>query len=372
MKTLIHPLRQPRIHRVTSYLVVSLLAFIATAPAEETSAKNEITLPVRVFRMKSDVSEKINCRLSDQDIKALFEIVNENWAQADIRWQVESLRDLPVASSLAKEFDTGVKGGVKNAPLKTLTKTYRQEDLLNPGFNVFIVESLGKGLGGVFRPVPFGDVIYARVSPRGMPVPAILAHELGHSLGLPHTVFEKNNNLMMGSSPGRVPARVKPLTASQIKLARAQAATGKPFKPTRRTAPAAPDKLFALLDVDGDGKMTVAENQEPHRAFVQDTLRKASRAPDQSLSRDEYDLMKLSQTRTKRSGDKGKRAAPPISQLFKQFDQDQDKRLTSAELPAGLRSRVVRWDTDKDGFVTAEELHAYRKRFGINAEGFRK
>jgi hypothetical protein len=64
--------------------------------------------------------------------------------------------------------------------------------------------------------------------------PTILAHELGHSLCLPHD-SESPNNLMRGgpaqgrgSGTARDPSTAVELTAAQIAVARRQAATGGP------------------------------------------------------------------------------------------------------------------------------------------------
>jgi|GEM_PF-936682 len=342
------------------------------AAAAETSNKQQrFTLPVRVFLMQSEESKKIDCQLSEADVKEIFAVANETWAPAKVQWTIESVRQIAADPKLAEGYENAPVGQAnRGSSMKLLTQTYSSADFLKPGFNVVIVRKL-TGAGGVFRPGT-GEIVYAASSPTGEIRPVILAHEFGHSLSLPHTVFEKNNNLMMTAGPSRKPTRTKPLTPSQIALARAQAATGKPFRPANPRPPAPADKLFAFLDRNEDGKITVAENDEKHHAFVRRTLRLASRTPEESLTQDEYDLMKLRQKRVPQSKRKGQRVGPPVARIFARADSNQDGKLSEEEAKGNLPPRNFKMsDANKDGFVTQQEMIASRKRFGIDADGYR-
>ncbi len=349
---------------------------LASSGAEETqpSTKSEkITLPVRVFLVKSKVSEKVHCTMTEEDLVACFKIVNENWAPANIEWSVESIREMPIPTDAARAYQKSLETNPRRGDMKVLVDSFPNDQRLTKGFNVFIVESMGKGAGGVFRPKPHGDVIYAHQSPRGYAVPAILAHELGHALSLPHTVFEKNNNLMMGAGPGRKPTRVKPLTPSQIELARAQAKQGKPFEPKPYNRPAPNKQLFTMLDTNGDGKLTATENKPAHQPFVRNLLRQASRAPHESLTQEEFRLMQTQHQRSRqRAKGRGQRIGASVDSIFAKNDKNQDGKLSREEAKGQIPARNFDMsDKDNDGFITKEDIIATRKRFGIDADGVR-
>ena len=332
-----------------------------------------ITLQVRVFLAKSEITEKLNCTMSEKALSECFTIVNENWAPANIHWSIESVREFSIQPDAARRYQTSLEANPRRANMKILVDSFPNDQRLKDGFNVLIIESMGNSAGGVFRPRPYGDVFYAHQSPRGYAVPAILAHELGHALGLPHTVFEKNNNLMMGAGPGRKPTRVKPLTASQIKLARAQAKKGKPFKPQTYQYPAPQGQAFSILDSDGDGMLTVAENEETRQDLVRDLLRRASRAPEESLTQDEYILVQSRRQRgPRRERSRGQRVGPSVATLINEGDKNRDGMLSREEADGYIPSGNFNLsDRDNDGYITAEDIIATRKGFGINAEGFR-
>jgi CubicO group peptidase (beta-lactamase class C family) len=358
---------------LTMAIAMAVTAFSSKSDAAEEAIdkQQQFTLPVRVFLMESEVSEKIDCQLTEADVKEIFAVANETWAPAKIKWTIESVRELTADPKLAEEYENAATGrDNRGSSMKTLTRTYSSAEFLKPGFNVVIVRKL-TAAGGVFRPQT-GEIVYAASSPTGEIRPVILAHEFGHSLSLPHTVFEANNNLMMTAGPSRKPTRTKPLTKSQIALARAQAATGNPFRPQRLQPPAPASKLFAFLDRDGDGKITVAENLEKHQAFVRHTLRLASRAPHDSLTKDEYDLVKLRSQKSRPTSGNRRRVAPSVTDVFAKADKNEDGKLSEQEAKGHVPPRNFKMsDRNQDGFVTPEEMIAARKRFGIDAEGFK-
>jgi len=61
---------------------------------------------------------------------------------------------------------------------------------------------------------------------------------------------------------------------------------------------------------------------------------------------------------------------PAVAEIVKQYDADKSGDLTLKEMAKSRYARqFLRWDANNDGKVTSKEIVAFRKRFGIAADG---
>jgi len=116
--------------------------------------------------------------------------------------------------------------------------------------------------------------------------------------------------------------------------------------------------------------LTVDEIRPRHRDFAVDFLRKASRAPSDSLTREEFEQIDQQQNRQRRIAQQrrngvseGGRAWGPeiVPQMFSRFDANGDGYISREEArrPGSLvNSNFEKWDqeTDKDGRLSRDEI----------------
>ena len=193
----------------------------------DTSKPEAIELAVRLHLVQSDELEALNVRLSDAEVGELMTAVNETWAQAEIVWGLESIvREDARNESLFRHalVDSAV------SLIGLLTSVLSPENLRPDIWNVFMIRDFGGRLGGVHLPAE-KVVVSTEVDPLGQRdidggMARILAHELGHSLGLIHVGCIAQGNLM---ATGCTLGSRTFLDATQITRVRLQAETGRPF-----------------------------------------------------------------------------------------------------------------------------------------------
>ena len=193
----------------------------------QTPQDSVLRLHVRFHLLRSPASTNISTTRTAATVDTLVAFANTIWRQAGIEWVVESVitEDAPTAPVL----DSMIAGLVPRTA-ERLVAFVPRERLLTPGWNVFLIRDFGPIAGGMFRPQVEGLVLAERGF--GFELPAngrgggTLAHELGHSLTLPHEKCDEGRNIMANacSKPGVISS----LNSSQIAAARRQAATGRP------------------------------------------------------------------------------------------------------------------------------------------------
>ena len=128
---------------------------------------------------------------------------------------------------------------------------YQKDGRLDDGWDLYVVSNLGPMYGGQYQATE-QSVLFASVGSFDYQV-ALLSHEFGHSLSLPHARKDLVDNLMLRDGP-LYPDDCTQLTKEQIEAARKQAALGRPFsvEDNIRTA-------FAKRDLNRDGVLTKVE-----------------------------------------------------------------------------------------------------------------
>ena len=91
---------------LSSLLICLIALFLQPRELISASADNEsITLPVRIHRFRTANEPRLNCSMSDDDIREQMKAVNETWKQASIIWAIE-LGRFTSNTHLVKRFKT--------------------------------------------------------------------------------------------------------------------------------------------------------------------------------------------------------------------------------------------------------------------------
>lgn len=214
----------------TSQFVFALCAIAAPAlfpqrgfcgsetKGEQPSAKfAEIVVPVRVHLVQSATVPAMHTTLTEADVRRIFGKVNTVWAQAGIRFAIESIVRTEAAAlteELAQrpEF-TRVKTMIPKASLSAtaLNVCYVQQVTPNGFFagEIIVVKDTAR-----LRPVEGG---------LDEPLPRVTSHEIGHALSLNHR--QDTTNLMASGTTGFS------LNEAEIRAAREKAKTFQTPKP---------------------------------------------------------------------------------------------------------------------------------------------
>ncbi len=198
------------------------------------SLPSVLTIPVRVLLLSSEnVPELGSVMATEAEIREMFIGANEVWNQAAIKWTIESVVYAPIAyeqrflrvtgGERASGFTNGLNSDIVRAIEDACPKELRLED----GWSVCFFRRL-PWQGAAFYSSRIGSVLFGGRFPRLRS--RVLAHELGHSLGLAHTT-PCTQGLMRNDNGARCVSRA--LTATHLELdqiarARAQALKQEP------------------------------------------------------------------------------------------------------------------------------------------------
>ena len=186
-----------------------------------------IHLDMRLHLLQSSELDQLDVTLTDTEVGVLIEGLNDVWRQAGVAWRLEQIVREPALNPDAfRAFLSDQSQSATSLVAEVLPTEHLRPDV----WNVFLVRDFGGRLGGVYfrsRRV----VVGAELDPTGARdlrggTARILAHELGHSLGLNHAPCTAAGNLMAAGCSGGTRTRLEP---EQIEIARHQAELGHPF-----------------------------------------------------------------------------------------------------------------------------------------------
>ena len=246
----------------TQEVADAMLAYEETEPLVPGGDDGRLlTLKVKVHHLKSSYAS-INADSKLTNIRPLLAGVNEMWQSTNIRFVPD--RPLPMRAAdrdAEKAFAGLFKPGVSATAVAQLQSRILHKmlpDLPDRGkvFHIVVIYTMPRTYGAVYLPakgmvlmpqVKFAALVDANgVWKDGSPVffaqSNILAHEMGHSLSLPHVATQGN---LMIDGKLRKGGGVGPgdrLTAQQIIAARRQAFTGGPYVPGLNPKPKKPSK----------------------------------------------------------------------------------------------------------------------------------
>lgn len=181
-----------------------------------------LTVPLRFHFLASDSSEALATTIDETALDTLLARVNAVWTQAAITFEIDTV--FREQARNATEFERLLREEV-------ILGAVIPPDHLHPdGWDVFVIRDLRGVAGGIYyQSVP--AVLWPELTPDGLrDLPGdsgrILAHEIGHMLGLAHVTCTEGGNLMAPECPSSDPAFLAP---SQAGRARGQVLLGRAF-----------------------------------------------------------------------------------------------------------------------------------------------
>lgn len=181
----------------------------------------QMTLPVSVVRLSFEGNADLSGQSDYAEVERLFKEVNAVWSRWGITWEVSSIETKTVS---AADFITPANGFASPREFRDAAAELIPAPSGDRRWRVYIMRQFPIAGSSVYL-VEKSTVLYGELNKEGDRYPVILAHELGHSLGLRHVPMAGN---LMYAGPGKTPSTDLKLTPMQIRQARQQAAAG-PF-----------------------------------------------------------------------------------------------------------------------------------------------
>jgi hypothetical protein len=216
---------------------------------------------LKVYRYHFESMPELSSKYSNADIEEAIARVNDIWGQAGISWVLESIEDVTISSNMFPRLEANPERSVVKERLINISPAEHKKGV----WNMVLIREFPVPAGGLYLP-PTQTLYFAETARGGMTSPIILAHELGHSLGLPHD--RGSNNLMHRAAGGRGTPQenADSLTSEQIATTQRQAMLGpsqdrsRPQRPTQMNGNDRKKRIVNRLkgfDYDDDGVVKI-------------------------------------------------------------------------------------------------------------------
>lgn len=215
---------------------IALLALVAIAGCSDGSSVDPevdeggpVTLPLRVHILASERFPELDARIDEDEIAELLGGANQVWASAEIRWEVTEVlfEDAVEIDDFERMLEEVAEG--QDVDADVLRGILPRENRVPGEWDAYFIHDLGESpVAGVY----FGaGLLVVKVASRFESpdldlTGRVFAHELGHSLSLPHVPCVPRGNLMAVECLGEDRSR---LEGSQIAAARRQSLRGVPY-----------------------------------------------------------------------------------------------------------------------------------------------
>jgi len=175
-------------------LLIFILLMLWSLPLHSREPFPLIHLRVRVHLMQSIANPRLQTTLKENKVHAIFDEVNDIWAQAGIRFELEAIHSLQALDLTPKRWYIKDRDWVKKAiPTDQFSPT---------AIDLCFVKDMGPN--GFF----YGEPVVVCENPEfhkvsggaDNPVARVTAHELGHVLFLQHR--QERTNLMASGKNG--------------------------------------------------------------------------------------------------------------------------------------------------------------------------
>lgn len=179
-------------------------------------------MPVAVYLLEFSSMQQLSAQYAQEDVMELFDDVNALWSRYGLTWDVESVQTMYVTRA---RFSEPVEGFSSPREFRNAVADIIPAPSTAQKWRVYLVNQFPVNGSAVYI-IEKGAVLYGELNKKGERHPVILAHELGHSLGLRHVSNPEN---LMYAGPQKDTAKTRQLGPQQIIRAKRQAGLG-PFQ----------------------------------------------------------------------------------------------------------------------------------------------